>query len=178
MHKGGADMSIEITLTGSEHLRQALSQLDMGMFQKVVRASAKRAATAARTTGAKSIRGIYTIKSGNLKSRASIQANGEGARLRIRGSMENITKYSARRNSRGVFVTVRRSNRAKVPRGFTIGGRFVARRGKERYPLRGIYGPAVPQLFGNPEVMDAMQERAGEIFETRVMHEISYRLGV
>lgn len=91
--------------------------------------------------------------------------------------MEGISQYSAKQRKRGLFVSVKRGNRAKVPRGFSLHGSFVMRKGRERFPLKGIYGPAVPQLFGNPDVMEGMQERGGEVFEARVIHEIGYRLG-
>lgn len=58
-----------------------------------------------------------------------------------------------------------------------MNGRFVARVGKSRYPVEGLYGPSVPQLYGNPEVMDIMQERGGQVFESRLEHEIERRIG-
>jgi hypothetical protein len=48
--------------------------------------------------------------------------------------------------------------------------------GRERYPVEGLYGPSVPQMFGNPDVLDAMQERGAEVFENRLAHEIERRL--
>lgn len=171
-------MHIEVSLEGQERILQLLHSLNDREMQKAVAVSAKRAATAARTEATKRIRQIYTIKSGDMKARAKIESSSDGAILRVRGSMEEVAKYSAKQNRRGVFVSIKRGNRAKVPRGFKLTGKFVAREGNSRYPIRALYGPAVPQLFGNPEVVEAMQERGGEVFETRLTHEIRYRLGV
>ena len=64
-----------------------------------------------------------------------------------------------------------------MARSFALNGRFVAREGKERYPVKGLYGPAVPQLFGNPDVMEQMQERGSEVFDARLEHELDRLLG-
>lgn len=171
-------MPIEVSLEGKERILRLLHSLEEREMQKAVAVSAKRAATAARTEATKRIRQIYTIKSGDMKARAKIESSSDGATLRVRGPMEDVSMYTARMKRRGLFVSIKRGNRTKVPRGFKLTGKFVAREGNSRYPLRALYGPAVPQLFGNPEVVEAMQERGGEVFETRLMHEIRYRLGV
>lgn len=75
------------------------------------------------------------------------------------------------------FVAIKRDGGGRVPRSFTLNGHFVARAGKERYPVKGLYGPAVPQLFGNPEVMEEMQERGQEVFNSRLQHELERLLG-
>lgn len=171
-------MQFEVNLSGQQAAISLLEGLDSKNLDKAITTSAKRAATAARTSGTKGIRQIYTIKSRDMKSRTQIKSGSGGAILRVRGSQEPVKKYSARQNKRGLFVTIKHGNRFKVTRGFNLSGSFVARRGKERYPLRGLYGPAAPQLFGNPPVAEAMQDRANEVFIARLSHEIEYRMGV
>ena len=63
------------------------------------------------------------------------------------------------------------------PAALAWAGHSSPRKGKERYPLKGIYGPAVPQLFGNPDVLSVMMDRGSDVFEERLEHEIEYRLG-
>ena len=169
---------MEVSLEGKEKILRLLDALDESEMQKAVAVSAKRAATAARTAATKRIRQIYTMKASDMKARSKIESTDDGAILYIRGSMEDVRKFSANLNRRGVFVSIKRGNRYKVPHAFKLQETFVARKNTKRYPIRGLYGPAVPQLFGNPEVAEAMQERGSEVFETRLMHEIDYRLGV
>lgn len=138
-------------------------------------AARKRAATAARQAGTKGIRSIYTMKVVDLKAKAQIRADEDGATILVKGLRGN--PYQAKKRRDGVRICKARENDVHVPRGFSLGGAFVARKGKERYPLKGIYKPAVPQLFGNPDVLSVMMDRGSDVFEERLEHEIEYRLG-
>ena len=53
----------------------------------------------------------------------------------------------------------------------------MKRQSKERYPLKGIYGPALPQMFGNETVMNVMQEEGMTMYEKRLYHELERALG-
>lgn len=170
-------MAIEIELSSNANLERTLNSLAPTNVYKAVSAASKRAATAARTAGTKKIREIYTMKASDLKSRAAIKPQQDGATLEIKGPPEGIKKFSASKKSFGVFATIKKGHGVRIPRSFVMNGRFVARVGKERYPVEGLYGPAVPQLFGNPEVMEIMQERGSEVFESRLTHEIERRMG-
>lgn len=170
-------MAIEISISADRELVNTLNRLAPTDVYRAVASASKRAATATRTAGTKRLRGIYTIKSGDLKRRAAIKKAGDGSVLEIKGPTENIKKYKAAKKSYGIFATVKRGQGVRVPRSFELGGNFLAREGKARYPLKGIYGPAVPQLFGNPEVLEAMEERGSEVFESRLYHEIDRLLG-
>ena len=157
-------MPISAEIEAAEQLLGTLAGLKSQGVQKAIQRASKRAATAARTAGTKSIRSIYTMKSGNLKARTQIRKEDDGTTILVRGSTEPVSRYKASKRKYGVFVAIKRDGGGRVPRSFTLNGHFVARAGKERYPVKGLYGPAVPQLFGNPEVMEEMQERGQEVF--------------
>ena len=53
----------------------------------------------------------------------------------------------------------------------------MKRQGKERYPLKGIYGTALQQMFGNETVMNAMQKEGMEMYEKSISHELTRALG-
>ena len=72
---------------------------------------------------------------------------------------------------------IKKGNSVRIPRSFAMNDRFVMREGASRYPVKGIYGPAVPQLFGNPQVVETMKTRGMEMFARRLEHEISRRMG-
>ena len=169
---------IDIQISTGEYLQLRLNQLSGPEMHKAARAASKRAAVAARTAGTKSIRGIYTIKSSDMKSRSVIKQTEDGSIITIKGSPERVSKYQAKPKSTGIFVSVKKGNSKLVVRSFLLSGtRYVARAGKERLPFKEIYGPAVPQLFGNPQVMQAMEQRGMEVFEERLEHEIDFLMG-
>ena len=170
-------MPISAEIEAAEQLLGTLAGLKSQGVQKAIQRASKRAAPAARTAGPKSIRSIYTMKSGNLKARTQIRKEDDGTTILVRGSTEPVSRYKASKRKYGVFVAIKRDGGGRVPRSFTLNGHFVARAGKERYPVKGLYGPAVPQLFGNPEVMEEMQERGQEVFNSRLQHELERLLG-
>ena len=170
-------MPISAEIEAAEQLLGTLAGLKSQGVQKAIQRASKRAATAARTAGTKSIRSIYTMKAGNLKARTQIRKEDDGTTILVRGSTEPVSRYKASKRKDGVFVAIKRDGGGRVPRSFTLNGHFVARAGKERYPVKGLYGPAVPQLFGNPEVMEEMQERGQEVFNSRLQHELERLLG-
>lgn len=168
---------IELDIEGDERLIDQLNRMQPEQVASAVRAAAKRAATAARLAGVKEIRAVYTMKSGDIKNRAQIKNETDGASIQVKGSMEPVKKYRAALRRQGVFVSIKKGMSTVVPRSFQQGGRFLARRGQARYPIKGLYGPSVPQLFGNAQVMQAIEARGNEVFETRLYHEIERLMG-
>ena len=159
-------------------LIETLSRVRGEEAHRVIGRASKRAAIAARTAATKRIRAIYTIKARDLKARAKIMQKHSYTVLHIEGAMESVTKYKAKaKKGKGVFVAIKKGKGSTVPRSFEYAGRFMQREGQSRLPIRGLYGPAVPQLFGNPAVIQAMEERGLEVFEQRLLHEFGRLLG-
>lgn len=174
-------MAIYTEITDSEALDRMLSNLSATNLHRAVARASSRAATAARTAGTKELRAVYTMKAGDMKSRATIKKESDGTTLLIRGSVERIEKFRTRvkrGKGGGVFASVKQGTSTKVPRSFSVDGHMFKRDGKGRYPYRGLYGPAVPQMFGNPQVLDIMETRGSEVLETRLYHEITRLTGV
>lgn len=80
-----------------------------------------------------------------------------------------------------VSVSVKRSG------GKTILGAFVARAssgkvavmarvGKERLPIKELFGPAIPQMMGEPMVKERIMINAEERFTKRIDHEVAWLL--
>ena len=170
-------MAIEIELRGNESLTRMLNSLSGNNMYAAISSAAQRAATHARKVGTKEIRKVYAVKSGTLKGKTKIKKDFDGAVLEVKGASEPIKSYSVAAKSKGVFVSVKKGKKTLVPRSFTLNSRFVARETSKRLPFRDLYGPAVPQLFGNPDVLEPMQEAGADKFEERLTHEIERRLG-
>ena len=161
-------LQIEIPEQEFRELLNVLQMLDPPSVYKASSAAAKRAMTAARAAGSRRIRQIYTIKARDINSRITVKGTEGGAEMRIKGPMEGVQRYRSTLRKQGVFAMIKKGNSQRIPRSFKMGDRFIMREGPARYPLKGIYGPAVPQLFGNPEVVRTMAE---------LEHEIMRRMG-
>ncbi|MCR5176105.1 MAG: hypothetical protein K6C05_04580 [Anaerovibrio sp.] len=171
-------MAIIAELTGEEMLIRALNSLADKNINRIIATAAGRAATHARKVGTKEIRKVYTAKSGALKGKAQINKMADGAVINIRGGSEPVKSFSAIVKGKGIFVAIKRNKKALIPRSFMLNNRFVARDSTSRLPFHDLYGPSVPQLFGNPDVLSKMEEAGADMFERRLIHEITRRLNV
>ena len=168
---------VEVDRKSINELLGRMENVAGGKAEKAIGRAAKRAAIAARTAATKQIRSIYTMKSSDMKSHTRIQAGADGATIHVKGPMELVQRYKARQNRKGIFVAIKKGSGGTVPRSFAYGRTFMHREGESRLPISGLYGPAVPQLFGNPEVIAVMEERGMEVFEERLLHEFGRLLG-
>ena len=151
-------VELELDKSAVKTIEKALETLKEDRVRRVCQAASKRAATTARKAGTQALCNIYAIKG------VSVVKSGV-----------SINKSLKRK---GVFVSIKKGTETKVPNGFvSASGIFMKRQGKDRYPLKGIYGPALPQMFGNETVMNAMQKEGMEMYEKRLYHELERALG-
>ena len=158
-------VELELDKSAVKTIEKALETLKEDRVRRVCQAASKRAATTARKAGTQALRNIYAIKGVSVvKSGVSINKLNDGTEMRVKGGYTSAQKYfkikSLKRNG---FVSA--------------SGIFMKRQGKDRYPLKGIYGPALPQMFGNETVMNAMQKEGMEMYEKRLYHELERALG-
>lgn len=170
---------ISIDLMGAGQLERVLQGFaGGGKVQSAIKQASRRAAITARKAGAQEIRSMYTIKAGDLKSAAVIKPDALGTTIHIRGPEEPVTKYKATRRRKGIFVSIKKGSGSIVPRSFDMPGRgFAAREGRPRYPVTGLFGPAVPQLYGNPAGVARMTDEGMAMYEKRLMHELERLAG-
>lgn len=181
---------IEITIPQMEKLEEKLK--DMPEKIPIVTARAiNRAAEQARTQASRSARKEYHIRHRDVLKTIKIKKAYPGhlfAEVRSVGSPIDLTKFKVRPNKpypvRGRYpiVSVKRGSRKQISGGFVIsmgnGYRNVFTRvGKKRYPIRAHYGPSVPQMLGSKNVSKDVEEKAMQVLEERLDHEINRVLG-
>ena len=147
-----------------------------------------RAVTAARSAVAKQVRKEYEIKSADVKmsirSKRPIAAPdgvrgaviGEGNRLRL-------DKFKVFRNAKSpMSVKVMKRKRATKVKGLFFGRTSkdeeapFLRTTEKRKPINMLYGPSLPEMMGNKDVLDFMANVAQETLNRRFEHEMNYRL--
>lgn len=172
-------ISIELNESSRRRIEQVLQNFIGGRkLSTAIKHASRRAAVTSRKAGVQEIRNTYTIKAGDLKGATSFSTGAFGTTLRIRGPEEPVAKYKASRRRKGIFVSIKKGSGSIVPRSFDMPGRgFVAREGRSRHPVTGLFGPAVPQLYGNPAVIARMTDEGMEMYEKRLMHELERLAG-
>lgn len=174
-------IEIELDSKAAALAETAMEELSDDKIKKIVQRSTRRAATTARKAGTKAIRKEYAIKGvGVVKSGLVFKPLPDGTALMVSGSFPLAQRmYKTRKKKKGIFVTIKRGRETLVKSSFESpnSGLFMQRQGKERLPVKGIYGPALPQLFGNVAVVEAMEKEGMEVYEKRLWHELDRALG-
>lgn len=175
---------VQVKVHHAERLEKIFSQ-SKKEANKVLWRAINRAAIAARTSASVQIRKKYIVKAADVKKRIKIRAatlHRLSAEIRASGPVTPLMKFDVSPKFPDIMDV-----RARVMKG---GGRklihtgFVARAGNghinvftrvgpSRYPIRGLYGPSVAQMMGKDEVVELIQNRAQEVLDERLEHELN-----
>jgi hypothetical protein len=155
-----------------------------------------RAAEAARTQAARSTRETYHIKHKDVIGTIRIKRANQNdllADFRTRDTNLALTKFKVSPNKpqpkrrRAVTVSVKKGTKKSIKKAFVAqllkpksnSGQMnvFTRVSNKRFPLRGHYGPSIPQMIGNKDVIKSVEGRAREVLDTRLDHEINRMLG-
>ncbi len=165
-------IEVELSAKDAKRITAIMQRMAGDDIVRAILNATHRAAITARKAGEQEIRKIYVIRAKDLKSRATIRKGALETTIQVKGPFEKVQQYRARKRAKGIFVTIKKGSGSLIPRSFDQGGRFMARTSKKRFPVEGLYGPAVPQIFGNPDVVDAMEEAGMAMYEKRLEHEL------
>lgn len=181
---------IDLTIPQMENLQKKLEKIPR-KIQVVTASAINRSASAAKTQAGRSIRETYIVKQKDVTETIKIKNANSGdlsAEIKSTGNVLELMKFKVRVNkqlpTRGKYAV------ASVKKGSSkmINGSFVTSMGnshtnvftrisKKRLPIRGHYGPSVPQMLANENVISKVEEKAAEVLETRLEHEIGRVLG-
>ena len=167
---------VNVEMKGFDKAKLILGHMPKELDKASKRAMA-RAITAGREQAVKSATKLYDIKSPSLRS--SIELKPQMGMMISRGSPMPLMKFKVTPKAPKREVV-----RASVKRaGGSIGFAFIARMengqvgvfkraGKDRYPIRQLYSVSSAQMLGEPTVIEDVNERAQEVYESRLMHEV------
>lgn len=95
------------------------------------------------------------------------------------GEPLHLSKFKVRKNKAApLYVQVKKGGGNRVPGLFMHPAKSLLHRTqKTAYPLRIPYGPSVPQMVGNPSVLETVVQAAQKTLNERLQHEMEYRFG-
>ena len=188
-------IEIEVSRASAKALEEQLAALKGEKVYAAMSQAAKRAASHGKTIGTKHVRKIYTIDAASIKAATSIRMVRDGAVLRIEGPRKSAGHYKAKKRKQGIFLSVKKGSGDIVPRSFAYSNTFFKRNGIFGIPQKGryakkdrhkgimregieqIFGPAVPQLFGNSAIKNEIADAAMKKYEERIRHEVGRLIG-
>ena len=129
----------------------------------------------------------YIVKASTVREPLKIERASSSspiAILRAVGRVIPLSKFKIRPSkptpgrSKPVTATVIKGKGGTIPKAFVarmptghVG--VYRRKGRPRLPIMELYGPSVPQMIGNEEVMRALEEKAQQTLDERMEHEIT-----
>ena len=173
-------MAVEIELenAGARHLEKILAGMNPNKVNRAVKSASSRAIDHAKKVGWNQVKELYTAKRQDVYANTSKRTDSDGTSLLIKGPMLGVDHFKVRKTKkRGLFVAIKRAHTYNVPKGFSYSKTFFTREGKSRLPIKRLYGPSAPQLFGNPEQLEKMEQAGMEMYEKRLMHELERLTG-
>jgi hypothetical protein len=159
-----------------------------GAAAKAIARAMNRTIEGTRTQIVRSVTGDYIIKAKDVRETIRIERASPSklqARLISAGSVIGLQHFSFSpktikpRPKVGVRVRVRKDSKATA-----ISGAFVSdsiqgifrRKGKDRFPLERLHGPAVPSMITTVLDSRGLQEQAEERFVRELGHEVDWIL--
>jgi len=150
-----------------------------------------RTSTAARTQASKSIREKYAYKHRDILNTLKIKkatVNDLNASLSSRGSALKLTDFmlkpsiSETNQKKEVVVRVMKGSKKTIANGFLVKSKsgyvnIFTRVSNKRYPIKAGFAPAIPQLMGKESIAESIEQRAMEMLDKRIAHELRYILG-
>lgn len=159
-----------------------------GAAQQAMARAMNRALEGARTTAVKETRAEYRVSSGDVKAtmrlRKATPTNLQ-AEVVSTGKRIPLAAFGTKPSQPGtggqgrptLRVGVKRSGKKPIDGAFIARvGRVAIRVGAKRYPIRTLYGPAVPQMMGAEKVIARVEEIATQRLSARLDHEIEHAL--
>ncbi|MBM4319684.1 MAG: hypothetical protein FJ125_06930, partial [Deltaproteobacteria bacterium] len=165
-----------------------LAHLPGAAAQAMARAL-NRALEGARTAAAKQTRAEYRVSTAAIKATMRLvraTASRLEAAVVSRGQRIPLFTFGPKPDQPGtggvgkpqLRVGVKRAGGRKELQSAFVArvGRVARRKGKERFPLESLFGPAVPQMMHNEAVIARVEAIVQERLDARLDHEIAWAL--
>jgi hypothetical protein len=151
-----------------------------------------RSAQTARSESVRQVRDQYTAKAKTVRDTIRItKANPNqlqakitsiGSPLRLYNFKVSPKKPSPKRTT-PINVEVKKGSSKSLPGAFVANVKngntgVFSRVSSARLPIKQLYGPAVPIMMNNDDVVNAVTQKAQSTLENRIGHEINRILGV
>ena len=173
-------ISVDVEKNSIEKAKNLLSGIPNG-FEKAMVRSLNRALQEGRTAGTREASRRYTVKAKEIRPTFKMhRASGSNleAELSSKGGNLPLSSFAHRPNTdttganrKQVRVGVKKGGLKPLGQGFIWKGQVMQRLGKTSYPIQQKYGPAVPVILNNDEIVDKVVETMGEAVDKRLEHE-------
>ena len=185
-------MDISLDISGMDEAKTLLRNLPEAS-RKVTRLVMGRMPRVVRSTLLKETVSRYTIERGRVEETLGVYRSPEGlgATVTSKGRPRALSYFETdpgvdsgppfRHPAGGVFARVKKGEGGRIPHAFLAEmssghvGVFL-RKGRSPFPIAQKIGPSVPQMAGNPEVVEAIQDRVERILDRDLLRMVQAAL--
>lgn len=136
-----------------------------------------RAGTQSRTAIIDALAGQTGLKKGEIRKAFSFVPASSGrlaVRIVARGPHTSLSRFGARQTARGVSAAPWAKRRV-FPSTFIVaklGGHVYVRTSRKRFPIKKLYGPAIPNEMVKDAAAQAFHDTAPRVLLKRLEHEL------
>lgn len=173
---------IEVKLDGKEANNTLMLLGSEKRIRSAINRAINRALIRGRTVASKALRENYTIKAADVKGAARLwRPGGEEVtgKLVFSGFPLKLSHFRVKplgqdttgSNRKPVKVEVLRTGLKPLKNAFLFNGTVFQREGAARLPIEVRYGPSIPQMLSNENILGKIQLEMKDTFEKRIDHE-------
>lgn len=172
-------MKAEFKLEG---VKEALEMVDSKKVRQAIRSTLDKTATQAKQEIVSAVSENYNIKPKDIRGVITVRRTTFErleTMIRIARKKLSLAYFKARQAPAGALANVRKSDISFYPRAFVIkkyGGKVYRRKGKERWPIQHLAGPAVTEIVKMDKIMNRVKERAYQTMQKLFPEEIKKRI--
>lgn len=179
-------MSVRIVIDNAElqRVQDKLGEIKH-KAPNAIASALNRAITNVKANVPKEVRQNYHVKAGDVKQTLKImKASASKLQGEVKSSGQTLGLDNLKVSPKTVNPKRKSQLKIAVKKGSTkqVLGAFIAsingtkvfkRDGKGRLPISRLMGPSVPQMIGNEETVNKINQEAKNTYETRINHEIN-----
>jgi hypothetical protein len=173
-------INVETEKNAVERASKLLEGIPGGM-QKAMTRALNRALQEGRTAGTREVTRRYTVKAKEVRptfkmhkaSNSNLEAelSSTGQKLPLSSFTHRPNADTTGANRKQIRVGVKKGGLKPLGQGFMWRGKVMQRLGQTRLPVEQKYGPAVPSMLDNEEIVDKVVDTMGNAVDKRLDHE-------
>lgn len=160
-------------------LKRDLDKIQRNVIPKAHARALNRSADGVKAEAVRTLSKLTGIKQGEIRSRMWVRGATPQrltAEVDVLGYAPNLKRFQARKTKKG--IEAKAWGQRKVYKGsFSLpSGAVVSRTGRERAPLKKLYGPSVPRTFMRDAVIKRLKAVAEQRWRSEFEREMARRL--
>ena len=181
-------LSMNVELSGIREAQYTLSRSPKEL-ERARKYAMQKALQVMRTEAVRDLQTRYYVKGSEVRKSIMLIGGSSSGQFISRGKRKNIASYHVTPSKPGkkrkrLFGAVRKDGLKSLGNAFLMrsksGSKYLvmARSGSERYPIKAITGPAIPEIMKNEQTLEQITKSGGEALQKEFRRQALRLMGV